>query len=153
VKTGFSVAMFCCCPSLICAAESYPVDGAWAALAPATDARPLAPRFGSLECKSFWKHGWGNTRLDFGDSADAEFTNVSADRLPDGWFQNRRPIPGDGEGGGRPGSKRKSYVLKILSPTALELRDGSHVARYAKCMLDQAEQDKLVPPLVAPMWP
>jgi len=30
VKAGFWVAMFCCLPRLVCAAESYPVNGAWA---------------------------------------------------------------------------------------------------------------------------
>jgi hypothetical protein len=49
--------------------------------------------------------------------------------------------------GGSELAQRGSRTSLILSRTALELRDGSHVARYAKYMLDQEEQDKLVPPL------
>jgi hypothetical protein len=154
VKARFWIAIFCSLPRVLWAAGNYPVDGQLSR--PAKDARAACAavrEFGvqNLSGKIVGEVVVfaGSTRLDFGGSAGTESTNVLAERLPDGWFKIVDQYTDDGKGDSRPASKRKSYVLKILSPTALELRDGPHVARYTKCILDQAEQDKLVPPLPA----
>jgi hypothetical protein len=74
-----------------------------------------------------------NRRLDFGGYADTETENISVKPISSQEFEVIDQGYDDGEGGGRPGPKKKKYTLRILDPATLEIVDQYGAARYTKC--------------------
>jgi hypothetical protein len=54
------------------------------------------------------------------------WTASTAFAIVDQWYD-------DGEGGGKPGARKKKYTLKSLDPSTLEIVDSHGSARYVKC--------------------
>lgn len=106
------------------------VGGAWAAIDKNT------PGIEVKACEAFVRFGIrklsGNTvgeiivfeagkRYDFGGYADSQSTNLSVQKLSDGSFKVTDRWYDDGEGDTRPGPKRKSYVLRMVDQTTIEI--------------------------------
>ena len=118
------------------------VGGAWAAIDKNT------PGIEVKACEAFVRFGIrklsGNTvgeiivfeagkRYDFGGYADSQSTNLSVQKLSDGSFKVTDRWYDDGEGDTRPGPKRKSYVLRMVDQTTIEISDGAVHSRYVRC--------------------
>src|ERR1035437_8533688 len=118
-------------------AQEYPVSGAWAYI------DKNMPGIEVKACAAFAKFGLrklsGNTvgeivvfadgkRYDFGGYADTESANLSVQKLSDGSFKVTDRWYDDGEGDTRPGPKRKSYVLRMVDQTTIEISDGRFIA-------------------------
>jgi len=134
-------------------AQSYPVSGAWAATdktMPGTEVKACAAfaKFGlqKLSGNSVGEIVFftGGKRYDFGGYADTEATNLSVSKLPDGMFKIIDRLYDDGEGGGRSGFKRKTYLLRIVDPNTLEMREGSATGRYVRCASKDVTADRPV---------
>jgi hypothetical protein len=141
MKTALWIIFACLIPTLTYA-EGYPVDGAWAAIIknmPGTEVKA---------CEAVRKFGVpnltghavgdivvfsGKKRLDFGGYADSESANVSVEAKPNGQFRIVDQYYDDGEGGTRPGPKKKIYLLKLVNASTLEISEGQYVSRYIKC--------------------
>lgn len=128
---------------------AYPVSGAFAYV-DKTD-----PAMAGQACKVFAKFGLqkltGNTvgelivfdgkrRLDFGGYADTESQNIYVRQTTEREFDIVDQSYDDGEGGGRPGQKKKRYTLKVLGSTKLEITDRYGTASYVRCEEPQAER-------------
>jgi hypothetical protein len=140
MKFGSLILLIICIPNLVFAAGSYPIDGVWAALIPSTDAQADCTAVRKLGLRQLSGNAVGEVvvfsgskRLDFGGYADTESKNLSVEPMPDGRFKIVDQYYDDGEGGGRAGPKRKSYMLRVLNPTMLELTEAGHAVRYTKC--------------------
>jgi hypothetical protein len=138
----------CSIPSVTFATEGYPVDGAWATVTNNLPGNEVKA------CEAFHKFGvrnlsgsavgeivvfFGKKRLDFGGYADTESTNVSVEAKPNGQFRIVDQYYDDGEGGVRPGLKKRMYLLKLVNAATLEIFEGQHISRYVKCVSKNAD--------------
>jgi hypothetical protein len=147
MKASMWILLWCLIPSNTQAANGYPVDGAWAAVG-----RNSSEAEANTDCKVVRKLGMrnisganveqvavfsGRKRLDFGGYADTESLNVTVEAMQNGQFKIVEQYFHDGEGGGRPGIKKRTYFLKLIDGTTLEENRGQYVTRYVKCVSDK----------------
>ena len=148
MKATASILIACFMSTVTYAADGYPVEGAWALVtqnAAATSAQAACnavSKFGvrNLSGKSVGEIVVfsGKKRSDFGGYADTVSTNITVEAKSDGQFKIVDQYYDDGEGGVRPGLKRKAYFLKLIDAATLVLSDGKYDTRYVKCASDKA---------------
>jgi hypothetical protein len=81
-------------------------------------------------------------RLDFGGYADTEAKNLSTTRTGDREFTIVDLWHDDGEGGGRPGLKKKKYILRLVDFSTIDIKDTYGSSRYIKCERVGADEAK-----------
>jgi len=155
MKAKVWVLMACLVPSAAGASDGYPVEGAWAAISDSALTEVQAA------CNAVRKFGVrnlsGNTvgeivvfagrkRLDFGGYADTESTNLSVEAKSNDQFKIIDQYYDDGEGGLRPGLKRKTYILKLVDADTIEQLAGKYVTRYRKCGLEKTKPSSAASP-------
>lgn len=127
------------------AASDYPITGAWAYV------QSNAPQLQDKACQAFRRLGLANVsgeaigggelivfdgakRHNFGGYADDVTPNISIRKLSDNSFDVIDRWISDGEGGIRPGPRKKQYNLKIVDPNTIEIREKRYpAARYVRC--------------------
>lgn len=72
-------------------------------------------------------------RLDFGGYADTESKHLSVKINPDGSFAFRDRWYDDGEGGSRSGNKIKTYTVRKIDASRIEITEGKDRSQYALC--------------------
>ena len=148
MKATVWIIFACLISGVTYAADGYPVDGAWAAVIKNEAGMEIKA------CEAFRKFGArnlsgnavgeivvfsGKKRSDFGGYADTESANVSVEAKPNGQFRIVDQYYDDGEGGVRPGLKKKIYLLKLIDAATLEISEGQYISRYVKCVSKKLE--------------
>lgn len=139
-------------------ADDYPVKGAWVYVNsgdPPNSQKKACEAYGRLGLSKLTGDAIGggeiivfsgSKRYNFGGYADDTTPNISVRRLSDSSFDVVDRWYSDGEGGIRPGPRKKRYVLKVIDPNTIEIKEGRYpAAKYAKC----AQNDRSDPNAVA----
>lgn len=126
------------------AEPSVPFAGAWAAIIPQFPGEEVKA------CASVLKYGLAHLsghaygdivaftkkkRLDFGGYVDMDSTHVSVTSKPDGSVVYRDRWYSDGEGGVREGYQIKTYRVRQVDPTHIEITEDGAKQLYMKCEL------------------
>jgi hypothetical protein len=146
IMMRYSILLMCCgfvCGPLAAGAETpVPFAGAWGAVIPefpGEDVKACAPvlEYGLAHLSG---HTLGQVvaftrkkRLDFGGYMDDESIHVSVTPKSDGSVMYRDRWYDDGEGGGREGYKIKTYVVRQVDPTHIEITENKMKQLYLKC--------------------
>lgn len=121
-------------------AAEYPISGVWAnahdpsAIDAATSCtsyikNPKAPR-GNLVIFN----GSKKTEFNGGYLEEETVNNLAVRKTGENEFQVIDSHYDDGEGGGRPGLKRRSYKLRLLAPDKIELKQGNYPSsQFVRC--------------------
>jgi len=127
-------------------ADDYPVKGAWVYMSsgdPPSTQKKACEAYGRLGLSKLTGDAIGGSeiivfrgskRYNFGGYADDMTPNISIRRLSDSSFDVVDRWYSDGEGGGRPGPRKRRYVLKIVDSNTIEIKEGRYPsAKYLKC--------------------
>lgn len=145
----FLTAIFAVGSASVIQAADYPVSGVWAnahdpsAIDVAASCasylkNPKAPRGNIIVFK-----GSKKTEFNGGYLEEETVNNLAMRKLGQDEFQVVDSYYQDGEGGSRPGLKRRSYKLRILGPDKIEMKEGSYpISQFMRCESDRKEQQK-----------
>jgi hypothetical protein len=138
-----TVALYTISPAV---ADDYPVRGAWVYVSSGDspgNQRKACEAYNRLGLSKLTGDAIGGSeiivfnsakRYNFGGYADDITPNISVRRLSDNSFDVVDRWYSDGEGGGRPGPRKRRYVLKIVDSNKIEIKEGRYPsAKYLKC--------------------
>jgi hypothetical protein len=141
-----AISLLLICPAM---AGDYPVRGAWVYVNSGD-----SPDIQKKACEAYSRLGISkltgdaiggseiivfrdSKRYNFGGYADDTTPNISVRRRSESSFDVVDRWYSDGEGGGRPGSRKRRYVLKIVDSNTIEIKEGRYpTAKYVKCGQD-----------------